>query len=255
LLALPKRVRPTLVFLDIFSTQPGFPELPGSLIAAVLAQHMRLKEIHPAWLIGLAERRDPQCETEALVAGCHQVLSAPLSDDMLLMLQELALQPPSVPHLDALPAQMRIIRVLQHMAVRVLQSVRDAYIETWTADDLAQVLRLLTRYPKERARSAKQAPTLLAPQAGDPQRLIRALGGTRNARERLRTTADQWQWRYPLHGQILHKFLDGYERREIVRYFVTQGLYEDTRIYTCIKELPERLSEQFRLDALVASLD
>lgn len=247
-LALPRPVRPTVVLLDIQSIQPGFPELPGSLVAAVLAQHMQLREIHPAWLIGLSERSDSQRETEALVAGCHHVLSAPFCDETFVMLQDLALQPVSIPHLDAWPDQVRIIGVLQRMAVRVLQAVRDAYVENWTPDDLSLVLSWLTRYPIGRPKSTRGTAKDPTFQTVYAERLVRSLGGPRAAFERLRTIADRWQQRYPLHGQILQKFLDGCERREIVRYFVGQGLYEDTRIYACIKELPGRLSEQFRLD-------
>jgi CheY-like chemotaxis protein len=254
LLALPMPVRPTVVLLDIQSIQPGFPELTGSLLAAVLAQHMQFREIHPAWLIGLSESSDSQRETEALVAGCHEVLPAPLYDEAIRRLQDLVLQSPSIPHLDAWPEQVRIIGVLQRMAVRVLEAVRDAYIESWSPDDLAQILGWLTRYPIARPKSGRGTAKALTLQTVYPERLVRSLGGPRAAHVRLRIIADQWQQRYPLHGQILHKFLDGCERREIVRYFVGQGLYEDTRIYTCIKELPERLSEQFRLDQVAASI-
>lgn len=254
LLALPRPVRPTVVLLDIQSIQPGFPELTGSLLAAVLAQHMQFQEIHPAWLVGLSELSDAQRETEALVAGCHHVLPGPLGDERMLMLQDLTLRPPSIPHLDVWPEQVRIIGVLQRMAVRVLEAVRDAYIENWSPDDLCQILSWLTRYPMVRPKSGRGTAKTLTFQTVYPERLVRSLGGPRAAHGRLRIIADQWQQRYPLHGQILHKFLDGYERREIVRYFVGQGLYEDTRIYTCIKELPERLSEQFRLDQVAASI-
>lgn len=254
LLALPRPFRPAVVLLDIQSIQPGFPELTGSILAAVLAQHMQFREIHPAWLVGLSELNDSQRETEALVAGCHHVLPGPLSDDRMLMLQELTLRPPSIPHLEAWPEQVRIIGVLQRMAVRVLEAVRDAYIESWSPDDLSQILSWITRYPMVRPKSGRGTPKTLTLQTVYPERLVRSLGGARAAHARLRIIADQWQQRYPLHGQILHKFLDGCERREIVHYFVGQGLYEDTRIYTCIKELPERLSEQFRLDQVAASI-
>lgn len=254
LLALPKSVRPTVVLLDIESVQPGFPELTGSLLAAVLTQHMQFREIHPAWLVGFSEYNDSLDETEALVAGCHQVLPAPLRDETILKLQDLALQPVLIPHLDAWPDQIRIIRMMQRMAVRVLQAVRDAYIESWTPDDLSMLLSWITRYPVARPKSGRGAAKTSAIQTIYPERLVRSLGGARAAHVRLRTIADQWQQRYPLHGQILHKFLDGCERREIVRHFVGQGLYEDTRIYTCIKELPDRLSEQFRLDQVAASI-
>lgn len=253
LLALPKAPRSNVVLLDIHSIQPGFPELTGSVLAAVLTQHMQFREIHPAWMVGLSEYSDSQDEAEALVAGCHQVLPAPLCDEMILKLQDLTLQSVPMPHLDAWPDQIRIIRMMQRMAVRVLQTVRDAYIESWTPDDLSQVLSWITRYPIPRPKSG-HATAKTSFQTIYPERLVRSLGGARAAHARLRMVADQWQQRYPLHGQILHKFLDGCERREIVRHFVGQGLYEDTRIYTCIKELPDRLSEQFRLDQVAASL-
>jgi hypothetical protein len=248
LLASPQPARPSVILLDVLHTQPGFPELPGSLLAAVLARHMRLKEIHTAWLVGLVPTQDAESMTEATVAGCHHLLPAPLSDEALLMLHDLVWNPAPVPHFDQWPEQARIIHVLQNVAVRVLQAVRDAHIDIWTPEDIVHILGWITHYPATRSK-AKQTATR-ASTAAEAERLLRALGGTHGAKDRFSQIADQWVVRYPLHGQILRKFLDGWERREIVRYFVAQGLYEDTRVYACIKDLPQRLSEQLRIEQL-----
>jgi hypothetical protein len=45
----------------------------------------------------------------------------------------------------------------------------------------------------------------------------------------------------------LEQFLAGWERREIVRSFVSRHLYEDSRIYRCIKRLPKHIAQALRM--------
>jgi hypothetical protein len=248
MLASPRPALPSVILLDILNIQPGFPELPGSLLAAVLARHMRLEEIHPAWLVGLMSAHDAERETEATVAGCHHILPAPLSDETLVMLHDLVSRPAPVPYLDRWPEQSRIIHVLQNVAVRVLQAVRDAHIDIWTPEDIMHVLGWITRYPTTRSKAEHEAAIASTAYSEEVERLFRALGGQQVAVDRFSRIAEEWEVRYPLHSEILRKFLQGWSRREIVRYFVAQGLYEDTRVYACIKDLPRRLSEQLRIE-------
>jgi hypothetical protein len=249
-LALLQPARPTLILLDVSSVQPGFPEFPGSLLAAVLARHMRLQEMHSAWLVGLSTSHEFERETEALIAGCHHIVSAPLADDTLLMLHDLALRPVPKPEIDLRFDRVQVIDVLQNVSTRVLHAVQNAQVETWMPEDIIQVLGWFTRYPTARGKMEREAAISSAFNVAQVERLLRGLGGPQAARQRLVTIAEQWESRYPLHSEILLKFLEGWERREIVRHFVVQGLYEDTRIYNCIKELPRRISEQLRIDQI-----
>jgi hypothetical protein len=139
-----------------------------------------------------------------------------------------------------------VIEVLQAVAQRVLYVVQAAQTRIWTPEEVAVVLRWLTPYPAQSGSARQSTPdteTVIK-----IQQLLRALGGVRSARQRLDSIAEQWQARYPLHGEILRLFLDGWERREIVRHFVDRRLYEDSRIYHCIKELPRRICDQLRRD-------
>jgi hypothetical protein len=114
----------------------------------------------------------------------------------------------------------------------------------WTTEDAVLILRWLTPYPAwpnvDQQSGGKNELALRT------QQVVRALGGPRPARQRMEAIVAKWDKRYALHGEILRKFLDGWERRQIVRYFVNHGLYEDSRVYHCIKELPRRIAEQLR---------
>ncbi|HEX6289515.1 MAG TPA: hypothetical protein VFZ66_10010 [Herpetosiphonaceae bacterium] len=250
LLTAPRRTPPSLILLDVLGTEPGFPELPGSLLAAIFTRHMQAHEMRATWLVGLATQPETESETEALVGGCHHVVAAPLSDESLGMLYELVQRPAPVPSGDACAEYTRVFGVLQTVAGRVLQAVRAAHIDMWTAEDITLVLGWLTRFPTANQKAVREATIASVASAEYIKHLLRALGGPRAARGRLETIAEEWQARYPLHSEVLGLFLEGWERREIVRHFVEQGLYEDTRVYNCIKELPMRISEQFRIDQI-----
>jgi CheY-like chemotaxis protein len=244
LLAPTQSSKPTLVLVDVLGFDLGFPEFPGLLLAAVLARHIRLGTLRPAWLVGIVPSHAPEDDTEAVAAGCQHVLRLPLTPDALVLLRSLAEKPAPIPHQDASPDAIRAIEALQRVAYRVLRAVQVAQARAWTPQEVALILRWLTPYPA-RSGAAQQA-TSRADEIAQIKTLLRGLGGPRAARQRLEAIATQWQTRYPLHSAILRKFLEGWERREIVRYFVDRGLYEDSRIYYCIKDLPRRICDQFR---------
>ncbi|MBV9787468.1 MAG: hypothetical protein JOZ51_04810 [Chloroflexi bacterium] len=246
LLATDQPPRPTLILLDVASYDPGFPELPGTLLAAAVAAQMRAGSLRPAWLVGISVEHHVENDSEALIAGCQRVIHLPLTSDDSQLLRRLATRPAPVPHRETQPEVIRVIEVLQAVAQRVLYVVQAAQTRIWTPEEVAVVLRWLTPYPAQSGSSRKAVPETES--VTKIQQLLRALGGVRSARQRLHSIAEQWQTRYPLHGEILRLFLDGWERREIVRYFVDRGLYEDSRIYHCIKELPRRICDQLRRD-------
>lgn len=228
--------RPTLILLDLHAQEPGFPEFAAPQLAAVLARQMITGKLHPAWLIGLAADPTPDLDLEAHVAGCHLLLPPPISESQQRGLLRLAQTPALL-----LPTADRATIAYGLAAERVLLAVQAAQIPLWTADEVILVLRFLTAYPLPR--NAKERP-------GDQARttrLLRALGGSRQARQRLHQIANAWRTRFPLYSEILWQFLDGWERKEIVSYFVSRHLYEDSRIYTCISELPERIAQELRL--------
>ncbi|HEY0735012.1 MAG TPA: hypothetical protein VGD69_08915 [Herpetosiphonaceae bacterium] len=246
LLATDQPPRPTLILLDVASYDPGFPELPGTLLAAAVAAQIRLGSLQPAWLVGITVERHSDGDAEALIAGCQRVVHLPLTSDDPLSLLRLAARPAPVPHRETPPEEARVIEVLQEVALRVLHVVQAAQTRVWTPDEVAAVLRWLTPYPAPSRPSRQSTPD--AETGIRIKQLLRALGGVRSARQRLESIAEQWQTRYPLHSQILRLFLDGWERREIVHHFVERRLYEDSRIYHCIKELPRRICDQLRRD-------
>lgn len=246
-LALSQPPHGMLILLDTMSYDPGFPEFPGTLLAAAVAGQMRTGRLRSAWLVGLSvEYRAERNDAEALIAGCQQVLHLPLKPDDPLLLRRLVALPAPIPHRDSPPEVVRAIEVLQSVAQRVLHVIESAQTRIWTPEEVAMVLRWLTPYPTLPGSTRHAMPDNES--MPKIQQLLRALGGIRAARQRLESIAEQWQTRYPLHGEILRRFLDGWERREIVRYFVDHGLYEDSRIYHCIKELPRRICDQLRRD-------
>jgi hypothetical protein len=233
-LAIQEPIRPTLILLDLAAQEPGFPELAAPQLAAVLAQEMHEGALHPAWLIGLAADLRHDQATEAHVAGCHLIFQAPLTKDLCWGFAGLVQAPALPPHRE------RATRAYQRAAARVLHAVQAAQIHLWTIDDARLVLGWLTRYPLP--------PDMLSQLHGpETRRVLRALGGPRAAHARLHAIAEAWRTRYPLHGEILWMFLDGWERRAIVSYFVSRGLYEDSRVYFCITELPKRIARELRL--------
>jgi hypothetical protein len=226
------QLRPTVILLDLHTTEPGFPELIAPQLVAVLADQIAAGHLHPAWLIGLSPASTPDLDAEARVAGCHHLLRPPLDETALKMLHMEYLPPALVPLIDDAR------RAYQRAAKRVLEAVLAAQIPIWTSADARVLLHVLTPYPLPASQRGTDSHAKM---------VLRALGGPRAARQRLEVMADSWQMRCPLHGAILRFFLDGLERREIVAHFVMRDLYEDSRIYACIKELPERLAQELRV--------
>jgi hypothetical protein len=224
-------VHPTLILLDLHAEEPGVPELATPQLAAVLAHQMHQGALHPAWLVGLAARLAPELDAEAYLAGCHLVLHGPLDEGRVAALQRLAGHPAPLPPTD------RATEAYQRAAARVLQAVQAAQIPIWTAEDVSLLLAYLTRYP---------GPCTPRDQAG-AKRVLRALGGLDAASARLHTLVVAWRTRHPLYAEVLWLFLDGWERREIVSYFVSRHLYEDSRISHCIKTLPEWIARELRI--------
>ncbi|HEY0768790.1 MAG TPA: hypothetical protein VGD31_00465 [Sphingobacteriaceae bacterium] len=222
-------VHPTLILLDLQATEPGFPEFAAPQLAAVLTHRMETGQIHPAWLIGLVPEGIADLTTEAQVAGCQRVLSLPITHQQWQDL--LCLVPAPVPSRSPDHAT----QVYRIAAERVLQAVQAAQITTWTADDVSVLLGYLTRYPVAEVPIA------------ETKRVLRVLGGPEQAYERLRAMVEVWRARFPLYAEILEQFLAGWERREIVHSFVSRDLYEDSRIYACIRKLPERIAQELRL--------
>ncbi|HEX6291981.1 MAG TPA: hypothetical protein VFZ66_22535 [Herpetosiphonaceae bacterium] len=253
LLAPPQPAQQAVILLDVQSADPGFPDFPGLLLAAVLARQMRLGELPPAWMVGVVTRHMPESEAESLVAGCQRVLHLPVEPDTLSSLAGLARQPPPIPHRDAPPGEARALYTIQMIAQRMLLAVQSARVRTWTPEDVALLLRWLTPYPQPKG--ATQQVGAGADEARRIESLLRSLGGVRGARQRLETIAEQWQTRHPLHSEIVLKFLDGLERAEIVKYFVRRRLYEDSRVYHCINDLPRRICDQLRRDQVMQQED
>lgn len=226
---------PTLILLDLDATEPGFPELAAPQLAGVITDRMHQSELHPAWLVGLAPGPTPDDDAEAYLAGCHLVLHGPLDDARLAAIQRLAGHPAPLPPTD------RATAAYQRAALRVLMAVQAAQIPVWTADDVALLLGTLTHYPVPR--DARERPRDLA----GARRVLRAIGGRQHAIQRLHALATAWRTHHPLYAEVLWLFLDGWKRSEIVSYFVSRHLYEDSRVYACIKQLPERIAQELRV--------
>lgn len=226
---------PTIILLDLHAEEPGFPEFAAPQLAAVLTHRMHHGNLHPAWLIGLAIDPTNDLAMEAQVAGCQIILPAPITDEQRQGLLRLGDTPALLPPAD------RATAAYQRAAERVIRAVQTAQLPIWTADEVRLLLGYLTRYPVPRDRDAR--PRDLA----GAQRVVRALGGLDAASQRLHAIADAWRSPAPLDAEILWHFLDGAERLEIVSSFVSRQLYEDSRVYTCIRRLPERIAQELRL--------
>lgn len=234
--------RTPLIMIDLRAHEPGFPELAAPQLIAVLDAQIRCNELHPAWLIGLTSELTSLLTVEANIAGCHQILSIPFDDLVLSYLRDLATQAAPLPKQDIHDTVGHARQAYQVAAQRVFDAVRAARTYLWTVEDVYLVLGSLTRYPL-----AEQVVNQL--HDAQAQRALRALGGSRTAKQRLFAIAEGWRERLPLHSEILQRFLEGWERREIVASFVARDLYDDSRVYFCIKELPERLVTELRLMA------
>ncbi|MBV9791891.1 MAG: hypothetical protein JOZ51_27135 [Chloroflexi bacterium] len=244
LLAVSRPERPSVVLIDLALTEPGFPELTAPLLIAVLTRQMQRGTLHHAWHVGGMSAQQPTLKAEAIALGCQATVGLPLNDVGVAAIQQIIDQPGPPSHPQPAPDTPDLSEICQNIAQRVLDSVKAAQIRTWTPEDAALVLSWLTTYPAPPIETRGRRST-----DRDLSRiklLLRSFGNQHIARQQLEQIATYWQQRYPLHGEVLQKFLDGWERREIVSYFVGQGLYEDSRVYHCIKELPQRLSDHLQ---------
>ena len=244
LLATTRLARPTVILIDLLLAEPGFPELTATLLVAAITRQMQLGMIHTAWRVGGIAGQHPTVSVEARALGCGEIVSLPLNDEALAKIQGIIHQPPAINRPEVAPESPDLVEMCQNIAQRVLDSVKAAQIRAWTPEDAALILSWLTPYPitTGNARQTK----IMVRDLPRIRQLLRSFGNQSAARQQLEQIATYWQQRYPLHGEVLQKFLDGWERREIVSYFVGQGLYEDSRVYHCIKELPQRLSDHLQ---------
>lgn len=239
--------RPLIVLVDLAVSEPNSPEWTAALLIAALARQMRRGELRTAWLIGIAPAATAALEAEAQVAGFHHIFTGPLSETDPVTLRQLAAHVAPVPHVETSPEVMIAVEVYQRTAQRVIDAVLAVSVPLWTTDDVQAVLSWLTRYPSLSGSDRQRQPNAQIRQG------LRRLGGPHAAYDRLAAMAAQWQERYPLYGAILDLFLAGYERREIVKQFVDEGFYEDSRIYACIKQLPERIAAELRLEQVTSN--
>lgn len=236
----PSRI--TTIFIDTSNVY-------SVLVAAGLSQQMQQRVIPHTRLIALLDTHEPERELEAQLAGCQQVLHLPLAEAALRALQRgvkplvpLSQRTPALP-----PAQ--VIKIFQTIADRMLHAVLEVQPDQWTAHDVSCLLYYLTPYPLyPEPTTTREAPSLHRVDMNlRIEQMIRTLGGIQAARHFLTECVQLLEMQYPLHSKVLGKFLDGWQRKTIVRHFVEQGLYEDTRIYACIKELPQRIRDMLKM--------
>ena len=210
---------------------------------------MQQRVIPPTWLIALLDTHDPERELEARLAGCQQVLHHPLAEDFIRTIKRLLKRPAPLPHSTTEPHSIQVIQILQTIADRTLHAALEVQPDQWTAHDVACLLYQLTAYPLyPRSEMTPKAQRMnIVDMNLRTEQIIRTLGGIQGAREFLADCVHFLELQYPVHSEILGKFLDGWQRKAIVRHFVARGLYEDTRIYACIKELPQRISDMLKV--------
>lgn len=215
---------------DPFSSQKRAAQHPST--SALLHKDGLDQMVH-----ALTEIEEMIGQTLAALTRIEQQLSQPL----------LTQPPGSLSRQDievlklAITGQTRL-RMANSLAQRVRAATQAAQARTLTTEDVLLILRWLTAYPSQ---------VITHSEAARAEELLQEMGGSQVAQQRLEQIVEQWQQRYPLHSETLQKFLAGWKRREIVRYIVGQGFYEDSRVYACIKELPERISEHLRRAQLV----
>src|SRR3954447_22997056 len=123
---------PVLVLLDLKMPDPSHPDLEGSVLAAALLRRMQVGLIHPAWLIALTSYLTFEREEETLFAGCHHILSKPLTNNMAAWLRQQVEQLPAVS--EAQPSVG--FKLYQDKAEEILSIVRRGQLpRTWTAED------------------------------------------------------------------------------------------------------------------------
>ncbi|MBV9786866.1 MAG: response regulator [Chloroflexi bacterium] len=227
---------PTIIVLDLVLPDLVLQSMEGSVLAAALLGRMLDGQIHPATVVALTGELTKERKEAALFAGCSMVLTKPLLPEQAEELLQLALQPPVLPNIKVSSYKAQGFRVFRNFAEKTLNDLRSRQpLTLWTPDDAHLVLSSLTPFPPPSEVDQGRAGAL-----------IYALGGQAAAREELYRCAEELEKLYGLHSEILLKFLDGWERRAIVKYYVDHGYYEDSRIYTCIKELPLRISDRLK---------
>lgn len=222
------------------------------LVAAGLSQRMQQGAIPRTRLIALLDTREPERALEAHLAGCQQVLHLPLAEAAIRALQKQIkrLAPLPVSTTAFPPAQ--VITTVQTIADRMLHAALDVQPDQWTAQDVSCLLSYLTPYPVyAESATTREVPSLHRVDMHlRTEQMIRTLGGIQGARHFLAECVCLLEEQYLLHSQVLEKFLDGWQRKTIVKHFVERGFYEDTRMYSCIKELPQRMSDMLKVHGI-----
>ena len=222
---------PVLILLDLKMPDPGHPDLEGAVLAAALYRRMQLGLIRPAWLIALTSYLTFEREEETLFAGCHRVLSKPLTNHQAAWLrQQVEQQPPLA------GAQPDVgFRLYQEKAEEILSIVRRGQLpHAWTSEDARHLLSAITFYPyKDDIDRARQAGLLMK------------LGGQAGARELLRLCAERLG---DLDRMILLLFLEGHTSEHIHRrrHSDSQLAYDRTTVFRHIQKLPENISIHLR---------
>lgn len=230
--------RRTLILVDLIGVQPRRPDLEGTNWVAVIVREMQRRQLYPAPIVAISGDLNNERKLEAQVAGCHEkVLAKPFNDENALWLRQLVMEPPTIPHANASPEELRAIAAFQSTSARSLQSILEPSV-VWIADDAYLVLRCFTPYPVQRPEGPHDQERTEA--------LLHVLGGVSAARELLHKLADLLKENGEIHGEILALFLDGRKRRQIVKHFVDLDLYEDSHVYNSIKDLPTRLYDRLR---------
>ncbi len=216
---------PTLIVLDLRMPLPSYPNLNGALLAASLLRRMHQGLIRYAPIIGLTAYLDEEWEEEARFAGCHHVFEKPLKRTIADLLRQLTLDPPTPPYSADSTALASARRSYQKRAEDLLEIVRQSVVaDTWTPENVRVLLSTLTPYPA----AADAEPE-------ERRRVLQALGGRRTARETLRQCVAEL---YDPYGPLLAAFLDGYERKRIVKRL--EG-YSEKSVYRYIRELPDAI--------------
>jgi CheY-like chemotaxis protein len=216
---------PTLFVLDLHMPHVSYPNLNGALLAASLLRRMHHGLIHYAPMIGLTAYLDEDREEEARFAGCHNVFEKPLKRTIAELLRQLTLDPPDPLYSEDSTALASARRSYQKRAEDLLEIVRQSvFAHTWTPDNVRVLLSTLTPYP--------------AAEDDNPdcrRKVLQALGGRRAARETLRQCVAEL---YDPYSPLLAAFLDGYERKQIVKRL--EG-YSEKSVYRYIHELPDAI--------------
>ncbi|HEX6290379.1 MAG TPA: response regulator [Herpetosiphonaceae bacterium] len=239
LLDLSRPAHPTVIVLDLVLPDLILQSMEGSVLAAALLGRMLDGMIHPATIVALTGELTKERKEAALFAGCSMVLTKPLLREHAEELFKIAHEPPVLPNIKVSSYKAQGFRVFRSFAEKTLNDLRNRHpLTLWSPEDAHLVLSSITPFPPPSDVDQGRAGALLY-----------ALGGQAAAREELQRCATQMEKSYGLHSEILQKFLDGWERRAIVKYYVDRGFYEDSRIYTCIKELPQRISDRLKSQA------